>query len=92
MQTSLTFGLFRDDEQVGFARVVTDYATFGYLADVLVLEPHRGRGLGKWMMEVVFWHADFQDLGGGCLQPGARMDCSANTVCSRLRRPQTGGV
>jgi GNAT superfamily N-acetyltransferase len=62
VENSLAFGLFRDDEQVGFARVVTDYATFAYLADVFVLEPHRGQGLGKWMMEVVFSHPELQGL------------------------------
>ncbi len=62
VENSLTFGLFRGDEQVGFARVVTDYATFAYLADVFVLEPYRGRGLGKWMMEVVFSHPELQGL------------------------------
>ncbi len=62
VENSLTFGLIRDDEQVGFARVVTDYATFAYLADVFVLEPHRGRGLGEWMMEVVFSHPEVQGL------------------------------
>ena len=62
VQNSLAFGLFKDDEQVGFARVVTDYATFAYLADVFVLEPHRGRGLGKWMLEVVLAHPELQGL------------------------------
>ena len=62
VDNSLTFGLFRDDEQVGFARVVTDYATFAYLADVFVLEPYRGQGLGKWMMEAVFSHPELQGL------------------------------
>ena len=62
VENSLAFGVFRDDEQVGFARVVTDCATFAYLADVFVLERHRGRGLGKWMMEVVFSHPELQGL------------------------------
>ncbi len=62
VENSLAFGLFRGDEQVGFARVVTDYATFAYLADVFVLEPHRGQGLGRWMMEVVFSHPELQGL------------------------------
>ncbi len=62
VKNSLAFGLFEGDEQVGFARVVTDYATFAYLADVFVLEPHRGQGLGKWMMEVVFSHPELQGL------------------------------
>ncbi len=62
VENSLAFGLFAGEEQAGFARVVTDYATFAYLADVFVLEPHRGRGLGKWMMEVVFSHPELQGL------------------------------
>ena len=62
VENSLTFGLFRGAEQVGFARVVTDYATFAYLADVFVLESYRGQGLGKWMMEVVFSYPELQDL------------------------------
>lgn len=50
------------DGQVGFARVVTDRATFGYLCDVYVLEGHRGRGLSKWMMRAVMAHPDLQGL------------------------------
>ncbi len=60
VENSLAFGLFEGDEQVGFARVVTDYATFAYLADVFVLQPYRGQGLGRWMMEVVFSHPELQ--------------------------------
>jgi GNAT superfamily N-acetyltransferase len=48
--------------QVGLARVVTDYATFAYLCDVYVLESHRGRGLGKWLMECVMAHPELQGL------------------------------
>jgi GNAT superfamily N-acetyltransferase len=62
VENSLAFGLFEGDEQVGFARVVTDYATFAYLADVFVLEPYRGQGLGRWMMELVFSHPELQGL------------------------------
>ncbi len=57
---SLNFGIYHNGQQVGFARVVTDYATFGYLADVFVLEEHQGQGLGKWLMEVIMSHADLQ--------------------------------
>jgi GNAT superfamily N-acetyltransferase len=49
IEHSLCFGLYAGREQIGFARVVTDYATFAYLADVYVLEKHRGHGLSKWM-------------------------------------------
>jgi GNAT superfamily N-acetyltransferase len=62
VKNSLTLGVYRGEEQVGFARVVTDYATFAYLADVFVLEPHRGRGLGKWMLEVVSSLPELQGL------------------------------
>jgi ribosomal protein S18 acetylase RimI-like enzyme len=48
--------------QVGFARVVSDYATVAYLGDVFVLESHRGRGLGKWMMECIMQHPALQGL------------------------------
>jgi GNAT superfamily N-acetyltransferase len=48
------------DAQIGFARVITDYATFGYLADVFVLEEHRGQGLSVWLMETVMAHPRLQ--------------------------------
>lgn len=60
VENSLPFGIYRDAEQVGFARVVTDYATFAWVADVFVLAEHRGRGLAKWLMEVVIAHPDLQ--------------------------------
>jgi GNAT superfamily N-acetyltransferase len=59
---SLCFGLYEWARQTGFARVVSDYATFAYLADVFVLESHRGRGLSKWLMECVRSHPDLQGL------------------------------
>jgi len=62
LSNSLCFGLFDGPIQVGFARVVTDYATFAYLCDVYVLESHRGRGLGKWLIECVLAHPQLQGL------------------------------
>jgi GNAT superfamily N-acetyltransferase len=62
LRNSLCFGLYAEDTQVGFARVVTDRATFAYLADVFVLDEHRGRGLGKWLIECVLDHPDLQGL------------------------------
>lgn len=59
---SLPFSLFHGPRQVGFARVVTDRATFAYLADVYVLEELRGRGLGRWLIETVVGHPDLQGL------------------------------
>lgn len=62
LANSLCFGLFEGDAQVGFARLVTDRATFAYLCDVYVLEEHRGRGLSKWLMEVIVGYPDLQGL------------------------------
>jgi GNAT superfamily N-acetyltransferase len=59
---SLCFGLYHADDQVGFARVVSDFATFGYLADVFVIEPHRGRGLADWMVETALAHPQLSSL------------------------------
>jgi GNAT superfamily N-acetyltransferase len=59
---SLCFSLYDGDSQIGFARVITDHATFAYLADVFVLPSHRGRGLAKLLMEAVVAHSDLQGL------------------------------
>jgi GNAT superfamily N-acetyltransferase len=60
VENSLNFGLFDGDSQIGFARVVTDYATFAWLADVFVVDEHRGEGLGRWLIEVVTSHPQLQ--------------------------------
>lgn len=62
IEGSLCFGLYRGDFQVGFARVITDKATFAYLCDVFVLEAYRGKGLGRWLMEAIVNHPDLQGL------------------------------
>lgn len=54
IENSLCFGVYDHDRQVGFARVVTDYATFGYLADVFIDEAYRGKGLSKKLVEFIF--------------------------------------
>lgn len=62
IENSLAFGVFQGEEQVGFARVVTDKATFAYLADVYVLAAHRGKGLSKRLLEVIHAHEELQGL------------------------------
>ena len=62
MEHSACFGVFEGKQQIGFGRVVTDWATFAYLADVFILESHRGKGLGKWLVECILAHPELQDL------------------------------
>jgi GNAT superfamily N-acetyltransferase len=61
IEGSVCFGLYEGNKQIGFARVITDYATFGYLADVFIDENYRGRGLSKWLMEIIM---DYPELQG----------------------------
>jgi len=58
----LNFGLYKLTRQIGFARIVTDYATFAWLADVFIRREYRGLGLGKWLMEVIVLHPQLQGL------------------------------
>lgn len=62
VQHSLVFGIYHEGRQVGLARVVSDYTTFAWLCDVFIHEDHRGRGLGKWLMETIHAHPDLQGL------------------------------
>jgi|SRR5580658_1069014 GNAT superfamily N-acetyltransferase len=63
IEHSLCFGIYEGSgAQVGFARVVSDFATVAYLGDVFVLESHRGRGLSKWLMQCVMQHPALQHL------------------------------
>ena len=62
IEHSLCFGIYNGMEQVGFARVISDYATYAYIGDVFVLEPYRGQGLGKWLMQCIMQHPTLQGL------------------------------
>jgi len=69
IEGSLCFGVYENDKQavtagrqVGFARMITDKATFAYLADVFIIEEYRGRGLSKWLMEVIMSYPDLRGL------------------------------
>jgi GNAT superfamily N-acetyltransferase len=62
IENSLCFGIYEGERQLAFARVVTDYATFGYVSDVFVVASHRGRGLSKWLMEEIRAHPELQVL------------------------------
>jgi len=62
IENSLSFGVYKGEKQVGFARVVTDYTTFSYLGDVFIVQEFRGKGLSKWLMEVIVSHPDLQNF------------------------------
>ncbi len=62
LESSLCFGVYCEGKQAGFARVISDFATYAYLGDVFVLEPYRGRGLAKWLMECIVAHPALQGL------------------------------
>lgn len=68
IENSLCFGVYKGNAQIGFARVVTDLATFAYLADVFIVETYRGKGLSKKMMEAIHAHPDLQGLRTWLLQ------------------------
>ena len=62
IENSLCFGIYAGNQQAGFARVISDFATYAYIADVFVLDTYRGRGLGKWLMECIMQHPRLQGL------------------------------
>ncbi len=62
IENSLCFGLYHQDKQIGFARLVTDKATFAYLADVFIIEMYRGKGLSKWLIQFIHTYPDVQGL------------------------------
>ncbi len=62
IEHSLCFGMYQAGNQIGFARVITDFATFAWLADVFIVEEHRGAGLGKKLIAAVLAHPRLQGL------------------------------
>lgn len=62
IENSICFGLYLADRQIGFARVVSDQATFAYIGDVYILDEFRGRGLSKWLMETIISYPELQGL------------------------------
>jgi GNAT superfamily N-acetyltransferase len=87
IENSLCFGVYRGEEQAGFARVVTDRATFAYLADVFVLDEHRGQGIGKWLLEVILSHPDLQGLRRWMLATRDAHDLYRRYAFTELTRP-----
>lgn len=67
---SLAFGLYHGERQIGFARLITDRATFAYLADVFVIDDARGQGLGKWLVGTILAHPELTGLRRWLLATG----------------------
>jgi GNAT superfamily N-acetyltransferase len=61
-ENSLNFGVYHNNEQIGYARVITDYSTIAYLGDVYMIDEYRGQGLSKWLMETIMSHPELQGL------------------------------
>ncbi len=88
IEHSLVFGVYKGERQIGFARVITDRATYAYIGDVFVLEEFQGRGLGKWMMEVILSHPDLQGLRRWALATRDAHGLYRQFGFANLRRPE----
>ena len=62
IENSLNFGLYYKDQQIGFARIISDYSTIAYLGDVYILIEYRGKGLSKWLINEIMTHPNLQGL------------------------------
>lgn len=88
IENSVCFGIYEGEKQVGFARVITDKATFGYLADVFVVESHRGRGLSKWLMECILEHPGLQGFRRWVLATADAHGLYAQSGFKALAKPE----
>ena len=88
IEHSLCFALLDGECQIGFARVISDYATIAYLGDVFVLTDYRGRGLGKWLIECVTGHPELQGLRRWVLATRDAHGLYAQFGFTPLRKPE----
>lgn len=88
IDNSLNFGIYSGAQQVGFGRIVTDYATFAWVADVFVLEEFRGRGLGKWLIEVMLSHPRLQGFRRWALSTKDAHELYRSFGFNELARPE----
>ena len=88
IENSISFGVYHGPQQVGFARVISDCATFAYLADVFILPSHRGHGLSKWLMECIIGHPDLQGLRRWILATGDAHGLYQQYGFSTLKAPE----
>jgi GNAT superfamily N-acetyltransferase len=88
IENSLSFGVYEGSEQIGFARVVTDYATFAWIADVFIIEKCRGQGTGKWLIDVIVSHRDLQGFRRWVLATRDAHDLYRRVGFRDLHRPE----
>lgn len=88
IEHSVPFGVYIGNQQVGFARVITDYATFAWIADVFILDAHQGRGLGKWLMEAIISHPELQGFRRWVLATKDAHELYRKFGFSELLRPE----
>ncbi len=90
IENSLSFGLYNDagGRHLGFARVITDYATFAWVADVFILDEARGQGLGKWLMEVILAHPELQGFRRWILATKDAHELYRRFGFEELKRPE----
>ncbi len=89
LDNSLCFGILDGQNRLaGFARMVTDKATFAYLADVFVVEAHRGKGLSKWLVSTIQHTQTYKGCGASCWQREMHMVCITNLALNLLPSPK----
>jgi len=88
VENSICFGAYKDGQQVGFARAVTDRATFAFLADVFVLEPEQGKGVGKMLVEAALEHPELRELRRWLLATDDAHGLYERYGFAPLRRPE----
>ncbi len=88
IKNSLPFGVYKGENQIGFARIVTDYATFAYLGDVFILPEYQGKGLGKFLMKAILEHPDLQGFRRWILATKDAHELYGKFEFSALRHPE----
>ena len=88
IRNSVSFGIYTGGRQIGFGRVITDFATFAWIADVFVIEEYRGKGLSKWLMEVMLNHPKLQGFRRWVLATKDAHDLYRRYGFQELKRPE----
>jgi GNAT superfamily N-acetyltransferase len=89
IENSMCFGIYFNNEQAGFARVISDNATFAYICDVFVLPAHRGKGLSKWLVQTIVKHPDLKGLRRWSLATKDAHNLYSQFGFSPISRPET---